>query len=73
MANCVSRRRANDATGASNVRDPSVRVANAHAIDVGAKPNSSNTQDDIRPSRDNRRHRLWSDSVPTLAVRRLHR
>jgi len=37
------------ATGAS-----SVRVADARASDGGAKPNSSNTPDDIQPSQDSR-------------------
>jgi hypothetical protein len=58
MANRVSRRRANDATGASNVREPSVHVANARATDAGARPNNSNTWDDIQPSQDSRGHRL---------------
>ena len=58
------------ATGASSVRDASVRGANVRAIDAGAKPNSSNTWDDIQPSRDSRGHRLWpgaSDSNPQTA------
>jgi hypothetical protein len=62
------------ATGASSsVRDASVRGANARAIDAGAKPNSSNTWDDVQPSRDSRGHRLWPGPVLAIAVRRLQR
>jgi hypothetical protein len=61
------------ATGASSVRDASVRGAHARAIDADAKPNSSNTRDDIQPSRDSRGHRPWPGPVPAIAVRRLHR
>jgi hypothetical protein len=61
------------ATGASSARDASVPGANARAIDAGAKPNSSNTWDDVQPSRDSRGHRLWPGPVPAIAVRRLHR
>jgi hypothetical protein len=61
------------ATGANCLHAPSVRVANAHAIDAAAKPNSSNSRDDIQPSPDSRSHRLWPGAVSALAVRRLHR
>ena len=38
------------ATGANSVRAPSARVADARAIDAGARPNNSNSRDDIQPS-----------------------